>query len=210
MSAGDRAPGSLGELFGSRLAVLREQFLDEKTAAGVRQRLAQAGYLRYPHLDRGRYEFTDAIAEPALLARLQSAASEVTGRALKVARPAEPGPLGRTGVRALRLGAGDYLLAHHDLQADDGTVELLLDLSPPSALAQGEAIENAGVVYTRRSRGAPRFGSHAGQPFFHVPVQPGTLAIVERDATVRCHHGYLSKRWPALQIVRLILRLQPA
>ena len=36
MSDGDRAPGSLGELFGSRLAVLREQFLDEKTAAGVR------------------------------------------------------------------------------------------------------------------------------------------------------------------------------
>lgn len=197
----ERAQGSLGELFGSRLAVLREGFLDEKTAGEARQRIARGALFRFPHLDRGSYEWTDAIAEPALLARLQSEASEVTGRALKLLRPP-------TGIlRVLRLSAGDYLLAHHDLESEDGTVELMLDLSPPGQ--PPEALENAGVVYTRRAR-APGFGSHAGQPFFHVPAQAGALSIVERDPSVRCHHGYLSKRFPAAQVVRLVMRLQPA
>ena len=185
----------LAQLFGARVAVLQPDAIDGLAAAAVRQRLEAKGYARYPGIDRGSYEFLDepteavigAVGKP-LLATLQAAASAATGRslALALATPASP------AVRALRLGAGDYLLAHHDRDSDDGTVELTLDLS-------ASVSEGAGVVYLR-----------GGKPFFHLPSQPGALAIVERDASVRCHHAYLSKRFPAAQVVRLVVRLRPA
>lgn len=189
MTAGDRdAATQLEQLFGARVAVLQPDMIDGLAAAAVRQRLVAKGYARYPLIDRGSYEFLDdprdAIGAP-LLAALQAAASKATGRSLALASAAP-------AVRALRLRAGDYLLAHHDRDSDDGTVELTLDLS-------ASVSEGAGVVYLR-----------AGKPFFHLPSQPGALAIVERDASVRCHHAYLSKRFPAAEVIRLVVRLQPA
>jgi hypothetical protein len=181
----------LAQLFGARVAVLQPDVIDGLAAAAVRQRLEARGYARYAGIDRGSYDFLDeprdAVGAP-LLAALQAAASKATGRSLALATAASAVP----AVRALRLRAGDYLLAHHDRDSDDGTVELTLDLS-------ASASEGAGVVYLRGDK-----------PFFHLPSQPGALAIVERDGSVRCHHRYLSKRSPAAQVVRLVVRLQPA
>lgn len=210
------SPTSLDQLFGSRVAVLVPDAVPEEVAAAARQRLERAGYTRYALIDRGSYEHRDASDEPALIATLLAAARKATGRTLVV-----------ISARALRLSAGDYLLIHHDhhdhhdhherggaagapalsgqpglpgqpeLPApDDGLVELTLDLSPAP-------VPGAEVVYTR-------FDHRNGRPFFQIPSAPRTLAIVERDRGVRCNHGYLSKRFPGAQVVRLVLRLGPA
>ncbi len=215
-AANSAAPASSGsrtleQLFTSRVAALVPEVIDAKEAAAVRQRLERAGYARYALIDRGSYERLIAPAEPQLLARLQAAAAKATGRSLQLA-----------GALALRLGPGDYLLAHHDpyearevraAQAvrevgaapggptaeagddhdgDDGLVELMLDLSPAE-------VPGAEVHYRR-----------GGRPFFLLPSQPGALSVVERDADVRCNHSYVSKRHQKAQVVRLVLRLRPA
>lgn len=106
-------------------------------------------------------------------------AAAATGRTLRV-----------IASRLLRLTAGDYILAHHDPLRDDNPVEVVLDVSPA-------AVPGAEVCYRRR-----------GQPFFHVPCAPGSLAIVERGPTVTSNHAYVSRQRPDAVIVRLIALLR--
>lgn len=196
----DEHEAALGQLFGARVATLVPNVIDEAAATAARLRLERAGYTRYALIDRGRYEVRDAIdqlpEEAALLARLVAAAEKATGRALRL-----------LGARALRLSAGDYLLTHHDpghdadeaSDRDAGVVELMLDLSPDAASSPAAAAPPGAEAYYRRH----------GRPFFAVPCQPRALSIVERDAGVRVNHGYLSKRFPNAQVVRLVVRLGP-
>jgi len=170
---------TLEQLFGGRTAMVVDDVVGPSRAAEVRGRLARTGYTRYALLDRGSYELLADPQEPALLAALTEIAARMTGRALAVAE-----------ARALRLGPGDYLLAHHDRLHEDHPVELTLDLSPAS-------VPGAELHYRRR-----------GQVYFRVPCVPGSLAIVERGPTVSCNHTYVSKRNPVARIVRLMLLLR--
>ena len=117
------------------------------------------------------------FAEVEVPAALVALAATAVGRPLRVERG-----------RVLRLRAGDYVLARHDRLRDDGPVEIVFDLSPRPAVAE--------VVYTRR-----------GRPFFQVPCERGTLAIVERGPTVSSYHTYVSKRDPAADVQRLVALL---
>jgi len=74
--------------------------------------------------------------EPALLATLTGIAAQVTGRALAVAE-----------ARAVRLHAGDYLLAPHDRVHDDHPVELILDLSAASVPGAEVRYRRGGQVF---------------------------------------------------------------
>jgi hypothetical protein len=104
---------SLERLFGSRTATTVDDAIDDATAAQLRAKLT--GWSRYTLLDRGSYEFLDAVdVPPSIVER----ASQIAGRALAVA-----------DARALRLVPGDYILAHHDRLHDDLPIELVLDLS---------------------------------------------------------------------------------
>jgi hypothetical protein len=170
---------TLEQLFGGRTAVVVPDVIDRRLAAEVRERLERAGYTRFALLDRGSYDVLAGPQEPALFAALLTIAAQTTGRSLVVAE-----------ARALRLGPGDYLLAHHDRIHDDHPVELALDLSPAS-------VAGAEVHYRRR-----------GQVFFRVPCIPGALAIVERGPTVTCNHTYVSKRSASASIVRLMMLLR--
>lgn len=165
---------TIAELFGARTATILDDVVGPTEAAQVRARLV---YTRYTLLDRGSYEVAP-VDEPALVTRLIALAARATGRTLALA-----------GARALRLSAGDYLLAHHDALRDGHPVELTLDLSPA-------AVPGAEVHYRRR-----------GQAYFRVPCAPGSLAIVERGPTVACNHTYVSKRYPDASVVRLMLLL---
>ena len=169
---------SLDELFGARAAVIVPGAVNAALADEVRERLAHRGWQRYALVDRGSYEWNDAVDEPALLAALTRIAADTTGGVLEVA-----------SVRALRLRPGDYLLAHHDRTHDDRQVELMLDLS-------GAATAGAEVHYRRN-----------GQLFHRVPSHPGALSVVERDATVTSHHTYVSKRHTTADLIRLVVRL---
>ena len=135
-----------------------------------------AAFERFGEMDRGSYEFVRDVAVPPSLVAL---AARATGRSLAV-----------ESSRVLRLRAGDYVLAHHDLPSEGNPVEITLDLSP--AIVPG-----AEVHYRRR-----------GQVFFRFPSQPGALAIVERGATVTCNHTYVSKLQPNAVVVRLIALLR--
>lgn len=194
--------GGIEQLFGARVAKLVPDAVDAATAAQLRERLRAGGYVRFPDIDRGSYEWrdvapADAASLPgALRARLWAAAEEASGRGFS----GGGGGKAFAHARALRLVPGDYVLDHHDPLGARGpasasaseaapVLELMLDLSP-------SPVEEADVLYRR-----------AGKPFFQLPSQPGALAIVERDATVSCHHGYLSKRFVGAEVVRLVLRL---
>ena len=167
----------LAGLYG--VATIVPGVIDAPRASQLRDALARLGYARYTLLDRGSY---DVIADPALpeladlLATLVAHASEVTDRRLTLDE-----------TRVLRLGPGDYVLANHDPLDDDDPVELVLDLTPAAVAAE--------VCYQRR-----------GQLYFRFPSQPGALAIVERGPTVTSNHSYLSKRDPAISVVRLVAR----
>ncbi len=147
-------------------------------ATEVRGRLERTKYARYGLLDRGSYDFLDDPDEPELLEVLAGLASEVTGREV---RP--------RASRALRLGAGDYLLVRHDRVHDDRPIELVLDLSP--------AMVPGAEVHWR----------HRGQVFFTMPSSPGALAIVERGPTVMSNHTYVSKAHQDVSVVRLVVLL---
>jgi hypothetical protein len=166
-------------LFGGRTAVVVDEVVGPSPAAQARARLERAGYRRYALLDRGSYEVRADPQEPALFGALIEIAARTTGRSLALAE-----------ARALRLGPGDYLLAHHDRIHDDHPVELVLDLSP-------SRVPGAEVHYRRR-----------GQVYFRAPCAPGSLAIVERGPTVSCNHTYVSKRYPAASVVRLVMLLR--
>jgi hypothetical protein len=170
----------LDELFAARMAVVVPEVVGAEVAAEVRARLARAGWSRYGLVDRGRYDRVEAVAEPALCDAVVAVAAELTDQPLRLRE-----------AWALRLGAGDYLLAHHDRVPDDRVVELTLDLS-------AAAVAGAEVHYRRR-----------GQVFFRAPCAPGTLAVVERDPSVTCHHTYVSQRHAGAEVVRLVLRAAP-
>ncbi|MEJ7603316.1 MAG: hypothetical protein WKG01_35845 [Kofleriaceae bacterium] len=166
---------SLAGLFGTATVV--PDVIDGARANELRDALERVGYTRYALLDRGSY---DVLANPSLpelatvLGALVSHACEVTGRRLAI-----------DDTRALRLGAGDYVLANHDRLHEDNPVELVLDLS--------RAVVASEVCYQRR-----------GQVYFRFPSQPGALAIVERGPTVTSNHSYLTKRDPAASVIRIV------
>jgi hypothetical protein len=170
---------TIEQLFGGRTAVIVPEVVGPAHAARARERLEHAGYTRYALLDRGSYDVLADPRDPELFGALIELAAQTTGRSLVVAE-----------ARALRLGPGDYLLAHHDRIRDGHPVELVLDLSPAS-------VPGAEVHYRRR-----------GQVYFRVPCVPGSLAIVERGPTVSCNHTYVTRRNAAASVVRLVLLLR--
>jgi hypothetical protein len=172
---------ALDQLFTSRIATLVPEAVGPMLAAEVRARLDRAGYTRYALLDRGSYEVAIGPDEPIVIAALAGLAGRVTGRSLAL-----------VDARALRLGPGDYLLAHHDRSHNDPLVELMLDLSPAS-------VPGADVHYRRY-----------GKVVFQVPSRPGALSIVERGPETACYHGYVSKRHLGARVVRLVVRLRDA
>lgn len=164
---------ALGDLIGARTAVLVPDAIDPARARG------HYAWARYALLDRGSYEYARDVAEPELAALAEREAERVTGRPVRVVES-----------RALRLGAGDYILARHDRVYEDFPVEVMFDLSPA-------VVPGAEVHYRRR-----------GQVFFQVPSLPGAMSIVERGPTVTCNHTYVSKRHLDASVVRLVLLLR--
>lgn len=146
-------------------------------AMATELRDAITGYRRYDLLDRGSYD----VAEPTGaaidrgVARMLALAGELTDRTLAAYE-----------VRALRLTAGDYLLARHDRLHDGRPLELTLDLSPFPVQAE--------IQYRR-----------LGQVFFRMPCSPRSLAIVERTPAITCNHSYVSKLRLGVEIVRLVV-----
>lgn len=163
----------LGALIGARTAVIVPDVVDPARARG--------GYAwaRYALLDRGSYEYARDVDEPALAELAEREALRATGRPLRVVQS-----------RALRLGAGDYILARHDQVYEDFPVEVMIDLSPGP-------VPDAEVHYRRR-----------GQVYFRFPSQPGAMSIIERGPTVTCNHTYVSKRHLDASVVRLVLLLR--
>lgn len=169
---------TLEDLFGARTALIVDDAIAPGLAADARAAFAPR-YARYGWIDRGRYDVLEAPDAPALIAALVARAERATGRVLGVDR-----------ARALRLGPGDYLLAHHDAIHAGHPLELVADLS-------AAATPGAEVHYRRR-----------GQVYFRVPSAPGSLALVERGPTVSCNHTYVSQRYPDAEVVRLMLLLR--
>jgi hypothetical protein len=158
----------LGQLFGVALVI---------PDAIVRAPRELSGWQRYELLDRGSYEWID---NPQILTReiVELAERATSRKGLSIVES-----------RALRLRAGDYLLAHHGRLHDDNPVEVIVDLS--------RAPVDADVHYRRR-----------GQTFLRVPAVPGTASVVERGPAVTCNHTYVSKRYPDACVVRIIALLK--
>jgi hypothetical protein len=160
---------------GARTATLIEHAISPTAVAELRARLTD--YRRYALVDRGSYDVIATIDDPvirAAVAPLVALAARATERALALHE-----------LRAIRLHAGDYLLAHHDRIHEGYPIELVLDLSPAPSAAE--------VHFRRR-----------GQVMFRMPSVPGSLAIVERGPTVTANHTYVSRRQPGVEIVRLV------
>lgn len=173
---------TIEELFGARIAKEVPEVAGRALAAEVRERIARTGYTRYALYDRGSYDVCAAPDEPALLGALAALAMKETGRELHVVE-----------ARVLRLRAGDYLLAHHDVLRARNPVEVMLELSP-------RGVPGAEVHYRRR-----------GQVYFACGGTPGAASIVERGPSVSCNHTYVSRQYPDAEIVRLIALLtEPA
>lgn len=149
-------------------------------ALAAELRARAPAFTRYTLVDRGSYDFIDEPPFPDVLDVLAGIATEVTGRALRVA-----------SARLLRLNPGDYLLVRHDRVHDDRPVELVLDVSA-APVADAE-------VHWR----------HRGQVYFTMPSSPCALALVERGPTVLANHTYLSKRGTN-SVVRLNVLLREA
>jgi hypothetical protein len=171
---------TLDELFRSRIATVIPDVIAASDAGELRARLAPR-YTRYALFDRGSYEVAVDLEEPEWLARIAAIATELTARTLA--------PI---GMRAIRLCAGDYLLARHDTIHDDGRVEATLDIS-------AAATPDAGMYYRRH-----------GNVYAHVPSAPGSLAVVERDAAITCSHNYVSKLHVHAEITRVIVQFRSA
>jgi hypothetical protein len=142
-------------------------------AAAAELRASLGPWARYALVDRGSYAHAPARALP-LLADL---AARTLGRALTF-----------VDARALRLGAGDYLLARHDRTHDEPLVEVTLDLS--AAPTPG-----AELHYRRRGDVYARFAS-----------TPCAAFIVDRDATITCNHTYVSRLHATADVLRLVAR----
>ncbi len=155
------------------VAELATGVVEAELAAEMRASIT--GYRRYALLDHGSYEIA-APSNPILdrgIARMIALASELTAR-----------PLEAYETRALRLTAGDYLLARHDRVFEGRPLELVLDLSPVPVQAE--------IQYRR-----------LGQVFFRMPCSPRSLAIVERTPAITCNHSYVSKLRLGVEVIRL-------
>lgn len=173
---------TLDDLFGARAVAIIPGAIAAAVADEIRERLELLGYRRYALVDRGHYEWIEDAGETDLVRALAKLAAGVTKRPLAVEDVLD--------VRALRLTAGDYILAHHDRVHDDPRIELVLDVS-------AAPVAGAEVHYRRH-----------GQVFHRVPSQPGVLSVVERDGAITCHHTYVSKRHTTAELVRLVVRLR--
>jgi hypothetical protein len=131
---------------------------------------------RFREIDRGSYDLARAPGEA--IAWAADIAAQMTGRELRVDR-----------ARALRLVAGDYVLAHHDPIRDGEFVEVAIDVSPG-------VVPGAALHYRRR-----------GAVYFMFPSRPGTAAVVERGPSVTSNHTYLSKRLADPSVVRIVVLL---
>jgi hypothetical protein len=166
-------PDAIATLFGTALVI--PDAIARDAIAQARSKLG--GWRRYALLDRGSYEHVD---NPEVLQReIVELARRVTSRQ----------GLAIVESRALRLVAGDYLLAHHDRLHEDNPVEVMVDLSPSPVDAE--------VHYRRR-----------GQTFLRVPSVPGTASVVERGPAITCNHTYVSKRDRNACVLRLVALLK--
>jgi hypothetical protein len=157
------------------VAVVLPDAISREAIAQAREQLS--GWRRYALLDRGSY---DVIENPGVLEReIVELAERATSRSGLAIRES----------RALRLVAGDYLLAHHDRLHDDIPVEVMIDLSP--------APVDAEIHYRRR-----------GQTFLRVSSVPGTASVVERGPAITCNHTYVSKRYPDACVIRVVALLK--
>lgn len=140
--------------------------------------LARPPVVRYPWLEHGAYAL-GRVDDPRAAALVRHVPADDPRREV-------------VDAWLLVLGPGDYVLAHHDplppVAGEDLPLELMADLSP-------RAVPGADVHYRRR-----------GAVFFAVPSAPGTLSIVERGSAITANHVYVSRRWPAAEVVRLIVR----
>jgi hypothetical protein len=161
-------------LFGA--AIVIPDAIDREVLAAAREQLT--GWRRYALLDRGSYDVIDDVRDSVLAYAIVELARRVTGR-----MPAT------VEARALRLRAGDYLLAHHDRLYEDNPVEVIVDLSPAPVAAE--------VHYRRR-----------GQTFLRVPCVPGTASVVERGPSINCNHTYVSLRDPDACVLRVVALLK--
>lgn len=132
------------------------------------------GYRRYALVDRGSYEFAP-LEDPDLLERICGLGARRLGHPLKA-----------IDGRALKLTAGDYLLARHDRVLEQRAVELVLDVSPTPVQCE--------IQYRR-----------LGNVFFRVPCSPRSLAVVERTPVITCNHTYVSKLRLGVEVVRLVV-----
>ena len=166
-------PDAIESMFG--VAVVLPDAIARTSIAPARESLT--GWRRYALLDRGSY---DVMESPGVLVReiVELAERATSRRGLAIVES-----------RALRLVAGDYLLAHHDRLHDDNPVEVIVDLSP--------APVDAEVHYRRR-----------GQTFLRVPSVPGTASVVERGPAITCNHTYVSKRNPTACVIRVVALLK--
>jgi hypothetical protein len=161
-------------LFGA--ATVIPDAVERSIIASARDQLT--GWRRYVLLDRGSYDVIDNATDTLLSYSIVDLVKRVTGRKLATVE-----------ARALRLRAGDYILAHADRLHDDNPVEVVVDLSPVPVDAE--------VHYRRR-----------GQTFLRVPCVPGTASVVERGPTVTCNHTYVSKRYEDACVIRIVALLK--
>ncbi len=171
---------TLDDVVGGRVAVVRPHMIDGAARAAARAALEATGYRRLLGIDRAAAELCERPDLPALVARARTLATAATGGAGVV-----------RACFAVRLRAGDYVLAHHDL-VESGPiagVEVMFDLS--------EAVVPGAVVHYRRR----------GQVYAELPSDPSAAAVVERGPAVTSNHTYLSKAFGAATVVRLVVRL---
>jgi len=149
-------------------------------AAAMRAQVDDAGFAQIYEPDRGRYELNRELAAPELFEELRQLVAQL------VERPVEVGP-----ACWLRLRHRDYALIKGDATARAAAgkhVELTLDFSA-RATGQGE------IVYTD------------GGESWVVVQEPGSVAVVERDAWLYRYDRYLDHRIGDALIYRLRLAL---
>jgi hypothetical protein len=159
--------------------VVIPELVGEELAAAMRAQLDDIGFEAFCEPDRGRYEINRDLAVPELFEELRELVEHI------VERPVQVGP-----AHWLRLRHRDYALLKADAKsrASGRHVEVTLDVS---ARATGQAE----IVYTD------------GVASWAVAQQPGSVAIVERDAWLYRYDRYLDHRVAGAVIYRLRLAL---
>ena len=159
--------------------VVMPELVAEDRAASMRAQLDEVGFASFDEPDRGRYEINRELMAPELFEELRELVDHI------IERPMRVGP-----AHWLRLRHRDYELIKGDAKtrAPGLHVEVTLDFSP-------RATEQAEIVYTD------------GAESWVVPQQPGSLAVVERDAWLYRYERYIDHRVAGGSIYRLRLAL---